>query len=873
MADGEDEQEVRSLGARIPEAGFADDDEAMDAFLGWVADLGLSLYPAQEEAVLELFSDANVLLKTPTGSGKSMVAVAMHFRDLARARRSVYTAPIKALVSEKFFALCQTFGAENVGMMTGDGSINREAPIICCTAEILAKMAVQEGPRTPFASVVMDEFHYYGDRDRGMAWQLPLLTMSRARFLLMSATLGDTRQIEADLEQRTGASVAVVSSSKRPVPLRFEYRETPIHESIEQLVRANKAPLYIVHFSQREAAETAGAMMSINFASRDEKAAIKAELKGFRFDSPYGADMRRFVEHGVGLHHAGLLPKYRLMVERLAQKGMLKLICGTDTLGVGINVPIRAVLFTKLCKYDGEKVDILTVRDFKQIAGRAGRKGYDDEGFVYAQAPDWIIENKRLEEKARSGKSNKKKFVRKKPPQRGYKHWDEETFRRLISSPPEALESRFEVDHGLLLALLRKAEASDDEGADGIAELRDLIGASHTGARRTEELIERAEGMLGELVEAGVVDQLYDASGDVYLVSEELQDDFSLHHSLSLFLLHAIGRVSPDSEDYALDVVTMLEAVLESPRQVLHGQVSVAKGRLIAELKAAGVPYEERMEKLEEVTWPRPHAEWIYETFNEYADDHPWVQGEAIQPKSIVRDMVERYAAFADYVRELRLQRSEGVLLRYLTQAYKTLLQSVPAEAYDEKLWEIAAFLRAMLGRVDSSLITEWERLAAADEADGADPTALAPVDISADPRRFMGRVRAELQALVRALSRGDWEEAAGWLRDPQVEERPAWDAEAVEAAMAPFLDAHGGVAFDGRARQAWLTRIEPDGPHRWRVRQILVPQLTEADLYDDPEAGDEQEAGSAWSLEGVVDLRADTNPEGPLVELLTISE
>ena len=285
------------------------------------------------------------------------------------------------------------------------------------------------------------------------------------------------------------------------------------------------------------------------------------------------------------------------------------------------------------------------------------------------------------------------------------------------------------------------------------------------------------------------------------------------------------------------------------------------------------MPYEERLERLEQVTWPKPHAEWIYDTFNAYATDHPWVQGEAIRPKSIARDMAERYASFTEYVYELRLQRLEGVLLRYLTQAYKTVLQSVPADAYTEPLWDVVAFLRAMLARVDSSLVTEWERMVAGD-ATPDEEFVPRPVDISTDKRAFRARIRAELHALVRALSREEWDEAAAWLRDPQDDTRPRWDAEALQAALVPFVEEFGALGFGADARLAWRTQVTPEGPHRWRVRQILVPAVRAEDLYEDPEAGEDgQEAEAAWSIEGVVDLTGDTNPEGPLVELIAIGE
>ncbi|MCB9761437.1 MAG: DUF3516 domain-containing protein [Alphaproteobacteria bacterium] len=853
------DDDLQSLGARIPERGLASADDALDVFLAWVADRGLSLYPAQEEAILELYADRHVVLETPTGSGKSLVAAALHFRELAAGRRSVYTAPIKALVSEKFFDLCRTFGAESVGLMTGDGSVNRDAPLICCTAEVLANMALREGEDTPFDAVVMDEFHYYGDRDRGMAWQIPLLTMPQARFLLMSATLGDMTAIIDDLTERGGRPVAHVSRAERPVPLHFVYADSPLQDTVLRLVRDGRAPLYVVHFTQSAAGETAGALMSVDFTPKEDKRALRDATRGVRFDSPYGPTLLRFIHHGVGLHHAGLLPRYRLLVEKLAQQGLLRVICGTDTLGVGINVPIRTALFTQLCKFDGEKVDILTARDFKQIAGRAGRKGFDEEGLVVAQAPEWVIENQRRADAAASGRGSKRKFRKKSPPTRGYKHWDEQTFRQLIERPPEPLVSRFQVSHGLLLSLLQRA---DEVGGDGLDALHRLIEASHSTARDKAEMAERAETLLEELVSAGVVDRDEVGGGPdgvvVHEVSEDLQQDFSLHHALSLFLLHAVEQLDAEAPEYALRVLTLVESILESPKVILYAQERVLKGQLMAALKAEGVPYEERIEALEQVSWPKPMADWIYATFNEYRETHPWVAAEDIRPKSIARDMIEQYASFSDYVKDLGIQRAEGVLLRYLTQVYQTVTRTVPADARTPELIDAMAYLRATLARVDESLVGEWERLLAG-KAEGVEPDVPVLIDISRDRKSFNARLRAELHAVVRALAVEDWAEAIAGLRhrEPPVPGRPQWSPDDLAAALAPYIEEYGRVTFDHAARMAWNTRVTPDGPLVWRVQQLLV------DANDD----------NAWSIDGVVDLRGDTNPEGPLVELIAVGE
>ena len=607
-----------------------------------------------------------------------------------------------------------------------------------------------------------------------------------------------------------------------------------------------QAPVYVVHFSQRAATEQAQALLSVDLCRPDEKQALKDAVRQFRFDSPFGKTLRRMVLHGVGLHHAGLLPRYRLLIEKLAQQGLFRAICGTDTLGVGINVPIRTVLFTQLCKFDGAGVDLLTVRDFHQIAGRAGRKGFDDEGLVVAQAPDWVIDNERLEAKIAAGKK-RSKVKKKSAPTRGYKHWDEATYERMQRSPPETLEPRFTVDHSLMVGLLQKAAETGD---DVLEELDGLIARSHASARDKESLAEEGRQRLEALYAAGVVS---DGPDGRPVLDEELQSDFSLHHGLSLFLLHALELLDRDAPDYALDVLTLVESILEHPKPVLYAQVSREKGELVAQLKADGMDYEDRMEVLDKVTWPKPRAEWIYATFNEWKDGRPWIPEDPIRPKSVARELVERQEVFGSYVRGLRLERVEGVLLRYLSQVYRTLLQNVPLDAATDDVEDVLAFLRAMLARVDDSLLTEWETLL--DGADAQQPEQLTakPVDISANPHSFKARIRAELHGIVRALARDDLDEAAASV----CHDDEAWTADDFRTALDRFLDDQGQLHWDGRAKLGNLTQIQPLEPHRWAVRQVLV--------------GDDDEA--AWALEGEVDLRGDTNPSGPIVRIRDLAE
>ncbi|MYI54464.1 MAG: DUF3516 domain-containing protein [Acidimicrobiaceae bacterium] len=693
-----------ALGDFLPDTPGAD--ELLDALIEWSAQSGLELYPHQEEAVLRLLAGENVVLSTPTGSGKSLVAMAGAFAMLAQGRRAVYTAPIKALVSEKFFELTAAFGPSEVGMVTGDASVNADAPVIACTAEILAQRALRAGSDTAADLVVMDEFHYYGDRDRGWAWQVPLLELARSRFLLMSATLGDTTGLRRDLTARTGRDTALVASAERPVPLDVEYRETPLHVSIEQLLSAGRAPVYIVHFTQREAAARAQSLTSLKVLSADEKTAVKEAVGGFRFDTPIGKDLRRFVLAGIGVHHAGMLPKYRLLVEKLAQQGHLRLICGTDTLGVGVNVPIRTVLFTQLYKYDGRRTRVLSVRDFQQISGRAGRRGFDTVGSVWVQAPEHAVENKRAEMRAGGDPRKLRKLVRKKPPDRGYAHYDDKTLARLWEGTPETLESSFDVTHAMMLNVLGRP-------GDGCAAMKRLLVDNHEPRARQRRHIRKAVGVFRSLIDAEIVEVLPepDESGRPVRVDIDLQDEFRLNQPLGLFAVEAIAVLDPEAPDYHLQALSLAESVLEDPLAVLLAQRDAARDELMTRMKEEGVEYEERMARLAEVTWPKPEAEFIEPAFDAFARHHPWVGHLRPSPKSVVRDMVEHADTFNQYVSRYGLKRSEGLVLRYLTDCYKALVQTVPAAAVDDRLAEVIEWLGGLVREVDSSLLDEWERL------------------------------------------------------------------------------------------------------------------------------------------------------------------
>ncbi len=683
-------------------------DDAFTAFLAWTAEAGLNLYPAQEEALIEVFSGAHVVVNTPTGSGKSLIALGAHVAALASGLRSFYTAPVKALVSEKFFALCGDLGAENVGMLTGDASINATAPVVCATAEIVANMALRGGEATPIDQVVMDEFHFYGDPDRGWAWQVPLLELTKAQFVLMSATLGDTSAIEKGLVRRSGRPLAVVRSATRPVPLRFEYRRTPLNETIESLLAADQAPLYVVHFTQAQVLTHAQALTSAQVTTRADREALAAALVGFRFAPGFGRTLSRLLHHGIGVHHGGMLPKYRRLVERLTKAGLLRVVVGTDTLGVGVNLPLRTVVLSGLAKYDGSVSRLLSARELHQIAGRAGRAGYDSSGLVVVQAPEHVIDNEQAAKKVAGDPRRMRKLVKSKPP-RGFVAWDEAVFDRLVASPPEPLVSQLRVNHATLLNVL-------DRPGDGCGALARLVTDNDEPRPVQRRLVRQSIAIYRSLLAAGALERLEapDDQGRRIRVTGDLQDDFALDNPLSPFVLEAVPRLERAAPTWALDVVSVVEATLANPGPVTAAQLDRVKTEALAALKAAGVEYEERMEALDKLEYPKPLRDWTYELFDAYRVVHPWATGFNIQPKSVARDLYERAMTFSEYVAHYGLTRSEGLLLRYLSDVYKGLIRNVPEDLKTEELLDVTEWLGELVRQVDSSLIDEWEHLAAA---------------------------------------------------------------------------------------------------------------------------------------------------------------
>ena len=852
------------------------------AFSQWAEETGRPLYPHQDEALSQILDGRHVIAATPTGSGKSMIALAAHTASMARGGRSYYTAPLKALVSEKFFELIRLFGADNVGMVTGDSSINAGAPIICCTAEILANQSLREGEAMDVDCVIMDEFHYYADPQRGWAWQVPLLELPQAQMVLLSATLGDVSFFVTDMKERTGREVAVIEGAERPVPLEMEYVVEPIGELLQRLVQQHKAPVYVVHFSQKEAIERATSLLSVDLVPKSRKEEVAAALGSFRFGPGFGATLSRLLRAGIGVHHAGMLPRYRRLVERLAREGLLSVICGTDTLGVGINVPIRSVVLTSLVKFDGAKERHLTAREFHQIAGRAGRAGFDTRGYVIVQAPEHVIENAKALAKAGDDERKRRKIVRKAAPE-GRVNWTDKTFERLRDAQPETMTSQFQVTTTMVLNLMER-------DGDPVAAMAQLLSRVHESEAMRRKHVRRAIDIYLSLRTAGVLTHVSSAQAKAdgrprLRLAVDLPDDFALNQPLAPFALAAMDLLGVDSPEHTVDVVSVVEATVDDPRPLLYAQQRQARGEAIAAMKAEGLDYDERMAALEEVTWPQPLAELLAPALEMYKQSNPWIAEYELHPKSVVRDMVESAMTFSDLVSRYELGRSEGVILRYLTDAYRALRQVVPEEHRTEEVAALIDWLGNLVRAVDSSLLDEWEALGAAqagsaelaagildgdrpgeddsigvERAFGADENG--KVTFSRNLHAFRVAVRKEMFRRVELMARDDVEAlgrldaSSGWGEDrwddalARYWDEYDWigtDTAARSIALAPLDEAPrpadlaaAGVserlieAFAKTGRTVWLaTQVlqDPDEDHDWRLTALV--DLTECDQAD----------------------------------------
>ena len=630
----------------------------------------------------------------------------------------------------------------------------------------------------------------------------------------------------------TDTDVDIIADAPRPVPLTYEYTLDPLEKTVELAFGKGETPIYVVHFSQDAALETANALASTGVSSKEQRAAIAEAIKGTKFTTAFGKILQRLLRTGIGIHHAGMLPRYRRLVEQLAQQGLLPVICGTDTLGVGINVPIHSVVLTALTKFDGTKMRKLRAREFHQIAGRAGRMGFDTEGLVIAEAPEFEIENAKALAKAGNDPKKLKKVKRKKAPE-GFVTWNENTFDKLIDAAPETLVPHMKITHSMVLNEV-------EQGGDARYRIDRLIDDSAQTPEQKERLHARADEIFQTLFDTNVIETEDRDDGDKdYFMTVDMPDDFALDQPLSPFLLAALELLDPESDTYALDVISMVEATLEDPKQVLRAQERQARDEAMIRMKEDGLDYDERMDRLQEITYPKPLEDMLQAAFDEYRHDVPWANDYWLSPKSVVRDMVETASDFTGYIARYNIARSEGTLLRYLSDAYRALARTVPQEKRDEQLDDIISWLRVVVRSIDSSLVDEWENAGTDTDASEAAANLAAPGAKQAvveDRRGLTVLVRNAMFRRVQLMDLDKPDELGALDKDW------GYGVHEWEDTLDDYYDEHEYVNIDAKARSGELFILDEskeNSEHSWKVRQII----------------DDSDGDHDWAITGTVDL------------------
>ncbi len=479
-------------------------------------------YPVQEEALLAWFtSTQGVLVCAPTGTGKTLIAEAAIYEALRAGKRAYYTTPLIALTDQKLHELRQSvvrwgFRESDVGLVTGNRKVNPQAPILVVVAEILLNRLLS--PETfdfsEVSAVVMDEFHSFNDAERGVVWEMTLAMLpAHVRTLLLSATVGNSYEFTSWLNRACNRNVSLVQSADRKVPLSFHWIDDhTLDEWIEKMVEgdevARRTPALIFCFNRDECWQTAELLKGKKVVDKVQQAALSAALEQHDWSQGAGPKLKALLQRGVGVHHAGVLPKYRRVVEDFFQRKLLSVTVCTETLSAGINLPARSVVLPTLMKGPRDKRKLVEISTAQQIFGRAGRPQFDREGFVYALAHEDDVKLLRWREKYDSipedtkdpGLLKAKKALKKKMPKRDpdETYWTPEHFEKLRGGAAANLISRGHLPWRLLAYMLLRSPE--------VQPLRELVGRRLQDSGQIEASQRQLNQMLITLWTAGYVE-------------------------------------------------------------------------------------------------------------------------------------------------------------------------------------------------------------------------------------------------------------------------------------------------------------------------------------------------------------------------------
>lgn len=683
---------------------------------------GLEPYPVQEQAFDHIFAGRSVLVTVPTGTGKTVIGKAAIHKALALGQKAIYTSPLRALTEEKYRELCEDFGADRVGFATGDYKVNPEAPVQVVVAEILWNRIFGERAGRLADVVVMDEAHYFNDPERGYVWEQSIIGMDpRTQLVLLSATVGDPQQFCAWVYSVRRVEMELVQSHERRVPLYHEYREAYLIEVVRELYDKGDWPAIIFSFSRDQCFEWARLLRSCpRFTTDEERARIEAACDEELLQGGLAKELRALLVHGIGVHHAGILPRYKQLVERLTLERLCKFVVSTETISAGINLPAKRVVFPALRKFIKGKPRLVTSAEYHQMAGRAGRPQFDKEGIAIALAPEGVVQElrkelKELQKRGRAPSEIETERLRKACYARarsqaqaaGDVTWDRETHRKLVEGKPAALASKTKVTPEQILAIglpdLQAPPPPDGTRLPPYLDLhmRSVIDhllldeRSKAEARRTLDMIIDNLKALGVLDEHGrqiagkMINRLRGIDGPfVYYLLMNRDVGYELARELVEFLVDhdVIHRILGREGD-------------EKRREWIHKRL---RERRRDEPMVTWEDVEEEYER----TFPRELSE-VEKVHQEFVAGlpHPELHGGKVQ-KTIWKKMEEENLSFLEFVSQNGLEHEEGNLFTYLARVMKFARMLHEATTLDE-FHELEVRVRRRLSAIDERVLEE----------------------------------------------------------------------------------------------------------------------------------------------------------------------
>jgi len=646
----------------------------------------LEPYPVQEEAFNHIFAGHSMFVSVPTGTGKTMMAKAGIYRALQSGQRAVYTTPLRALTEEKYRELCDDFGNDNVGFTTGDFKINRDAPIQVEVAEILWNRIFGDRSVSPADIVIMDETHYFNDRERGYVWEQSIIGLDpRTQLVCLSATVGHADKFCHWVELTRRLPMQLVESRERRVPLYHEYREAYLIEVVRELAAAQDTPALIFVFGRERCFDTARLLKSCSrFTSDEEKARIEQLCDDTFLDGGVTDELRSLFVHGIGIHHAGILPRYKQLVEQLATERLVKFVVCTETIAAGINLPAKRVVFPSLRKYIRKQARLVTSAEYHQMAGRAGRPQFDSEGIAIVLAPDDVVADMRKEVKKAKKKGHKvdEERIRKSAYARARSDsqrrsditWNAEEHTKIKDGEPADLRSTTRINAEQVLAIglpdltEERLPGSEDEQAEhetlpvymrlNIVSVVDNLLLTERERKDAHKLLAqvtdnlRALGIVdehGRQVEGEMIGELNGMDGVfIYYLLMNHQLDYDQCRQLIEFLVdHNVIQRRLDRVDYEKRKVWIKERLREKRRE--NPQVT---------WEDVEEEYErEHPRELSDIE--RYHSEFCAKV------PHPQLHG-GYRQKQVWAMMEDGAMGFLEFVEKHSLAHEEGSLFSYL---------------------------------------------------------------------------------------------------------------------------------------------------------------------------------------------------------------